>query len=154
MENNDRKQYVIHPIGEIVRNDEGVFVQLNPGLSQALNGLEAYSHVNVYWWFDKADNEKRRGMLQVSTPHGDAPPLLGVFATRSPNRPNPIAVTTAKILSVDPEHGRLQISYTEAFSGSPVIDIKPYSPGLDRVEHPTAPQWGYRGMEDAEESGH
>lgn len=152
MENNNEKQYILNPIGKIVRTDEGTFVQLNPELAQGLKGLEDYSHVNVYWWFDQADNERRRNVLQVGSPHEDAPSLLGVFATRSPSRPNPIAVTTARLLCVDLDQARIQISYTEAYNDSPVLDIKPYSPGLDRVEHPTAPKWGGCSMEDTENS--
>lgn len=144
------RQFTLNQIGTFEINEHGIFVCLAPGLAPALAGLEAYSHVNIYWWFDENDNEACRNSLLVGTPHQDAPPLLGVFATRSPNRPNPIAVTTARILRIDQEAGWIQISHTEAYPGSPVIDIKPYSPGLDRVETPTAPRWGGKSVEDSE----
>ena len=145
-----QKEFILNQIGTFEVDENGTFVRLAPGLAPALAGLEAYSHVNIYWWFDESDNETCRNRLLVGTPHPDAPPLLGVFATRSPDRPNPVAVTTAKILQIDPEAGWIQISHTEAYPGSPVIDIKPYSPGLDRVEAPKAPRWGGLSVEASE----
>ena len=66
---------------------------------------------------------------------------MGIFATRSPIRPNPIALTAVEKLHIDYEKGVVQIAYIDANDGSPVLDIKPYTPSLDRIEAPEVPAW-------------
>ena len=64
---------------------------------------------------------------------------MGVFATRSPDRPNPIGKTTVKI--VERRGNVLRVQGLDAIDGSPVLDIKPYLPGYDSVEGARAPSW-------------
>lgn len=64
---------------------------------------------------------------------------MGVFATRSPQRPNPIAITTVDIANIDYEEGAIQLYYIDAFDNTDVIDIKPYTPSIDRINNPTTP---------------
>ena len=66
---------------------------------------------------------------------------MGVFASRSPSRPNPIALSTGRILNVDREQGILTLDWSDAEDGTPVLDIKPYSSGLDRVMETEEPYW-------------
>ena len=66
---------------------------------------------------------------------------MGVFATRSPIRPNPIALTTVEIIHLNYQKGLIQIAYIDANDNTPLIDIKPYTPSLDRVETPGVPEW-------------
>ena len=61
---------------------------------------------------------------------------MGIFATRAPLRPNPIALSTAEVLDIDQANGILRLAYIDALDGTPVLDIKPYTPSLDRVETP------------------
>jgi formylmethanofuran dehydrogenase subunit E len=90
----------------------------------ALLDIEKCSHLIVLYWMDQG----RRDVLQNRTPWG--PKVHGVFATRSPNRPNPIGFCVADLLERD---GRLlQVRGLDALDGSPLIDIKPYS-RLDAV---------------------
>jgi tRNA-Thr(GGU) m(6)t(6)A37 methyltransferase TsaA len=131
----------INPIGKIKICEEGMFVELNKGYIPALKELDEFSHVNVFWWFHGCDNKECRSMIESSSPYKKGPSTLGVFATRSPLRPNPIAFTVAQIISIDQENGRIQLSYIDANDGTPVIDLKPYTPSLDRVEEPKVPQW-------------
>ena len=63
------------------------------------------------------------------------------YLCRSPIRPNPIALTTSEVIGIDYENGIVQIAYTDANDASPVLDIKPYTPSLDRVEEPGVPGW-------------
>ncbi|MNZ62665.1 putative tRNA (adenine(37)-N6)-methyltransferase [compost metagenome] len=66
---------------------------------------------------------------------------MGIFATRSPIRPNPIALSVVQMISVDEDKGVIRIPYIDANQGTPVIDLKPYTPSLDRVESPGVPDW-------------
>lgn len=74
-------------------------------------------------------------------PYRKGPRTLGIFATRSPLRPNPIALTAVAVLGLDPEAGRIDIPYIDAEEGTPVLDIKPYHPSVDRVREVTVPAW-------------
>ena len=69
-------------------------------------------------------------------------PLHGVFATRSPVRPNLIGLSICKILSI--EDNIIQIDTIDAYDGSPVIDLKPYIPDIDSEEDAQVPEWVYR----------
>ena len=131
----------IRPIGAIRIGEEGPYVELEPPYLPALKGLEYYSHVHILWWFSRRDNPADRGVTQVHPAHGAAPGPMGVFASRSPSRPNPIALSTAEITFVDAGRGRIGLDWTDAEDGTPVVDIKPYSPGLDRVEDCREPAW-------------
>ena len=115
--------YKVSPIGRI-HNTKGKPVQLQiyekyiPGLLR----LECCSHVVVVWWFHKNDTPARRRILK-DHPRGDKRnPLTGVFATHSPVRPNLIAITTCKILSV--KGGIVTIDGIDAFDGTPILDLK------------------------------
>jgi len=93
----------------------------------ALRDIEQCSHLIVLYWQDKA----KRSALQTRTPWG--PETHGVFATRSPNRPNPIGFCVVELLE---RNGRLlKVRGMDALDGSPLVDIKPYSPQIDSVPH-------------------
>lgn len=88
-------QFTVKQIGKIDINEKGMFVKLEPEFVPALQALDEFSHVNIFWWFNGCDNEKSRTRLKVSHPYRHSPDVMGTFATRSPERPNPIALTTA-----------------------------------------------------------
>lgn len=133
--------YEVHSIGEIRNNETGTFLNIDPQYIPALQALDGFSHVNVLWWFSECDNEEARAILDAEQPYKKGPATLGIFATRSPARPNPIALTAAEIIQIDYEKGIIQIAYIDAFDKTPILDIKPYTPSLDRVETPGVPQW-------------
>ncbi len=85
--------------------------------------------------------------------HKNSPEVLGTFATRSPMRPNPIALDCVQVTYIDHENAVIGLAYIEAFDGSPVLDIKPYTPSLDRVENPVVPEWCSHWPKSYEESG-
>ena len=130
----DCMKLCIAPIGVLHKDEQGVRVELEPAYAPGLLGLELYSHVHILWWFNRRDTPEDRGRLQVRPP-------MGVFASRSPSRPNPIALSTGRILSVDRERGVLTLDWSDAEDGTPVLDIKPYSTGLDRVTEAREPYW-------------
>jgi tRNA-Thr(GGU) m(6)t(6)A37 methyltransferase TsaA len=97
----------------------------------ALKGLEGFSHAFVLYWLDRNDTPKKRSILQVHPRGNTDNPLTGVFACRAPVRPNLIALTLCKILSV--EGAAVRIEKIDAFDGSPILDIKPYIARIDGV---------------------
>jgi tRNA-Thr(GGU) m(6)t(6)A37 methyltransferase TsaA len=107
--------------GETARLE--VAAPFRPGLE----GLDKFSHVIVLAWLDAA----RRDPIVIHPPHADAP--RGVFALRSPVRPNPIGLTVARLISVDPASGLVEIDAIDFLDGTPLVDIKPYRPGIDSM---------------------
>ena len=115
--------YKVSPIGK-VHNKKGKPVQLEiyEKYLPALDRMEYCSQVIVLWWFHKNDTPERRNILKVHPRGNKNNPLTGVFATHSPVRPNLIAITTCKILSVK---GRIvTIEGIDAFDDTPIIDLK------------------------------
>ncbi|MBQ9528331.1 MAG: SAM-dependent methyltransferase [Fretibacterium sp.] len=146
---NDMK---IFSIGKIVNNEKTVSIELNPRYAGGLKDLEDYSHVQVLWWADGCDNETGRSTLTEKKPYKKGPDEMGVFATRSPERPNPIAVSNVEIAYVDAVKGRVGLYYIDAFDGTQVIDLKPYVPSIDRIENPRTPGWCRHWPKSYEES--
>ena len=98
------------------------FIVLDEKYEPALMGLEKLSHVTVVYWFDRNDTPEKRSILQVH-PQGNAQnPLRGVFATHSPVRPNLIAISRCKIISV--RGTVIEIDEIDALPNSPVLDLK------------------------------
>jgi len=146
------KEISLTAIGHIETNDNKVVIKLHRDFVSGLKNLESFSHVNVIWWFDKCNNSKSRSTKEVYSPYKNAPEKMGVFATRSPERPNPIATTVAEIIHIDHEAGTILISFIDANNDSPVLDLKPYTPSLDRIEHPKVPSWCSNWPKSLEES--
>jgi tRNA-Thr(GGU) m(6)t(6)A37 methyltransferase TsaA len=92
--------------------------QYEPGLMR----LEDFSHVTVIYWFDKNDTAEKRAVLQVHPQGNKDNPMRGVFATHSPMRPNLIAISRCKILSV--KGNIIEIDGIDAFPDTPVLDLK------------------------------
>jgi len=97
---------------------EGV-IEVRADLEPGLQDIEGFSHLFVIWVFDRASRE----FDLVGCPPTDDRPH-GVFATRSPRRPNPIALTVVELLGRDGP--RLRVKGVDMLDGSPVLDIKPY----------------------------
>ena len=91
--------------------------------SEGLKDIEQCSHLFVIFWLHLAD----RNLLKATPSHDNRE--HGVFATRSPNRPNPLALDIVKLIEVD--GNRLRVSGMDALDGSLLLDIKPYSAGID-----------------------
>jgi tRNA (adenine37-N6)-methyltransferase len=100
---------------------EGV-LEILPELEPGLADIEGFSHLFVIWAFDRV-----QGHELVATPPSDDRPH-GVFATRSPKRPNPIGLTVVELLRRD---GRLlYVRGVDMLDGTPILDIKPYLSGV------------------------
>ena len=144
--------YKVNTIGRICNNESGAIIQLEPEYIPALTALDGFSHLNVLWWFSDFDTQEARSFLEAPKPYKQAPETMGIFANRSPVRPNPIALTTVEIIDIDSENGRIHIAYIDANDGSPLLDLKPYTPSLDRVERPEVPGWCGHWPKSLEES--
>ena len=134
-------EYQVVPIGH-VRVDQGGFaIVVSEQYRPALTELDGFSHLNILWWCDQLDEPAFREMTIADKPYKAGPDQVGIFATRSPARPNPIALTAVPVLSLDTEAGVIQIAYIDAEPGTPVLDIKPYLPAVDRIRDTSTPDW-------------
>ena len=95
------------------------------GFAEALDGLAAGDEILLLTWLDRAS----RDVLRVRPRSDPARPMLGVFSTRSPDRPNPIGLHRVTVLEVDGL--RVRVSDLEALDGTPVVDVKPVLGGID-----------------------
>ena len=131
--------FTVYPIGKVLKRGPTTTIEIDPKYQDALLGLEGFSHVWVFWWFDRNDTPQKRSTLRVHPRGNRKNPLTGVFATRSPARPNLIGLTLCKVRSVD--GNIIQIDEIDAFDKTPVIDLKPYIPGYDGSGEGTVPKW-------------
>lgn len=102
------------------------WLEVRPRFARALSGVSAGDEVLVITWLHRAD----RGVLEVHPRDDPAAPLAGVFATRSPDRPNPLGLHRVTVREV--AGPRLRIGPIEAIDGTPVVDIKPALGPSDR----------------------
>lgn len=145
--------FTVTPVGKIVYQNGTPAIKVWEPYLPALKGLSGFSHLQVFWWFDACDNAAARSVLSVNSPYQNGPKSLGAFATRSPERPNPIALSTSEILKIDDAAGTIELAFIDAHENSPVIDLKPYTPSLDRVASPQVPIWCSSWPKNLEESG-
>ena len=110
------EQYQLKPIGTVRNDESGTWIVLEPEYIPGLEALEGFSHINVIWWFSGHDREKDRSVLRTEKPYRDGPEIMGVFATRSPLRPNPSALTAAEIIHTDQEKGLIRVTFLDADS--------------------------------------
>ena len=132
-------------VGEVEAAGETSIIRLNYEFCPGLLGIEGYSHLFVLYWMHLRDDAGHRGTLQVTPPRHKWAPLTGVFACRSPSRPNPVRLTVVKLERV--EGCKMEVSGLDALVGSPVVDIKPYSLG-DSYPEARSPGWSRRSHRD------
>lgn len=113
-------------------------VIINEELAGVLDGIEGYSHLNILYWAHRTP-ESSRDIRKVHPMGRKDNPLTGVFATCSPARPNPVLLTSIKLLKR--EANVLTVQGLDAVDGSPVIDVKPYVPTYQVQEEVKVPWW-------------
>ena len=139
------------PIGT-VSHGKTTTIRLDKELAAGLEGLDGFGHILVLWHAHENppwDPEN----LTVSEPYRLGPERLGLLATRSAYRPNPICVSVAAVIGVDAQKGVIEVPWIDAEDGSPVLDVKPYHPSADRVRDVTLPDWCSHWPQSLEESG-
>ena len=128
---NEIKTPIVQGWGKVVSD-----LVLDERYTEALDGIDDYSHVVVIFWMDQAGPPKSlKGHVQSR----EDLPVAGLFARRGPSRPNPIGITAVPVLRH--EKNVLRVQGVDAMDGTPVLDIKPYTPAFDSVENPRIPEW-------------
>jgi tRNA-Thr(GGU) m(6)t(6)A37 methyltransferase TsaA len=126
-------------VGVVEKAGDEAIVRIHPEFCEALKGIEEYSHLIILYWMHLRDNERDRRTLLVYPKRGTIPILTGVFACRSPSRPNPIGLCVVELVKRD--GCTLTVKGLDAIEGSPIIDIKPYIPKLDSNPNAKTPKW-------------
>ena len=125
--------YVLYPIGFLQsplkepgeaprQGREGApdaWLEVNASVAEGLEAIAVGDEIIVITWLHKA----QRDILKTHPRNDETMPLAGVFATRSPDRPNPLGLHRVRVLAIDGR--RLQVGPLEAIDGTPVVDIKP-----------------------------
>jgi tRNA (adenine37-N6)-methyltransferase len=136
----NKQTYTIYPIGKI-NSKNGMFtITLIKEKREALIELDGFSHIQIFWWGHLFDQKEYRNVNITEKPYKKSPDKIGIFATRSPVRPNPILVTTVPVIDIDHEKGEITIPFIDAEENSPLVDIKGYYP-FERVKDLKVPQW-------------
>lgn len=141
-EKTEQKEFTLKQIGTVKKTDGKTMLVMNKDVEPALLGLDGFSNVMVFWWFDKNDIPKKRKVLQVHPRGNRDNPLTGVFACRCPMRPNLLALTNCKIKSV--KGNIVEVESIDALDGTPILDLKGYLPGYDSAENAKAPDWRFK----------
>ncbi len=128
-------------IGLIRPSGHGFDLVLNTKYAEALEGLEAFSHAIVLWWASEADLKNDRARTVCRKPYVNNPNNVGVFASRSPARPNPICMSVVHLQNIDQNTATIKVPYIDTLPDTPIIDIKPYFPASDRVMEVRSPDW-------------
>jgi tRNA-Thr(GGU) m(6)t(6)A37 methyltransferase TsaA len=143
----EQPELTLRPIGRVVEGpscppEEGwegreARVEIDPAWAGALDGIEGFSHVWIVWWLDRSGPLPTD--LRVHPECRAELPRVGILATRSPARPNPLAMTAVALLGR--EGCQLRVRGLDACQGTPVLDIKPYLRRGDLVPEATAAAW-------------
>ena len=135
------KQYAEMTVSEIVINKEH---------EECLDGIEDFSHLIVFFW-THLTSEKARQIKKIHPSGIKKCPLKGIFATRSPVRPNPICQTTVRLL--ERKGNILIVKDLDAVNGTPIIDIKPHLSFWDAPLDVKLADWVYELMDFLIEKG-
>ncbi len=111
---------------------------INDDLKEALSRIEEFSHLIIIYWMHKLA-PSQHSVTKVHPKGNQNLPPVGVFASRSPARPNPIGITTVKLL--ERRDNVLKVIGLDAIDGTPVLDIKPFIPGHDSPNEFKTPGW-------------
>jgi tRNA-Thr(GGU) m(6)t(6)A37 methyltransferase TsaA len=123
--------------------DQGARVKIFPEFCAGLKGTAGFSHLILLYWMHMRDKAEERKTLLVFPKRHMVNVETGVFACRSPSRPNPIGLSIVELVRVDGCF--LTVRGLDAAQGSPVIDIKPYLPCTDSVPEARVPEWTRHG---------
>jgi tRNA-Thr(GGU) m(6)t(6)A37 methyltransferase TsaA len=111
-------------------------IVLDPALTEALDNLEEFSHIIIIYYMHRSH---KPAPMKVHPRYRTESTPVGVFASRSPDRPNALGKTTVRLL--ERRDNIIKVQGLDAIDGTPVIDIKPYIPGIDSVTDARVPPW-------------
>jgi tRNA-Thr(GGU) m(6)t(6)A37 methyltransferase TsaA len=141
-----QEKIVLKPIGvvkteaanaEVKEKDRISQIIVKRELTEALDGITGFSHLFVLFWLNEISSEERK-TLKVHPRGRNDMPLLGVFATRTKLRPNPIGLTLVELVKAD--GNVLTVRGLDAFNETPIVDIKPFD-FWDTAKEAKVPQW-------------
>lgn len=118
-------------------------VEVFPEFCEGLRGIDAFSHLIILYWAHQRDTPSDRNTLLVFPRRHSVNVETGVFACRSPSRPNPIGLCVVELVNI--EGCVLSVKGLDAFPETPIIDVKPYLPRADAIPDAKTPQWTRRG---------
>jgi len=125
-------------VGNEVKDKDRISqIVVNRELAEALEGIAEFSHLFVLFWLHEVTSEERK-TLKVHPRGREDLPLLGVFATRTKLRPNPIGLTLVELMKV--EDNVLTVRGLDAFNETPVLDLKPFD-FWDMAKDAKVPRW-------------
>ncbi len=135
-----------------IQAERGIFsILIHEDYRSGLTNINGFSHLQIVWWGNLFDKVEHRKMLINKKPYKNSPAKLGVFATRSQFRPNPILITTIYVDRIDLEKGIIYTPYIDAENGTPLLDIKPYHK-YQNVVNCEVPTWCSHWPDSYEES--
>lgn len=133
-------KFQIKTIGKVDVNDNMFSIRIDKEYVPALENIEGFSHLQVIWWGHLCDTPQTRKKLSLKKLFKKGPDKIGVFATRSPVRPNPILISVIEVKEIDITNGIIYTPHIDAEHNTPVLDIKPYYL-MERVKECKVPQW-------------
>ena len=137
-----QSEFQVKAVGQVrLVGQEGARLEIFKKHAAALEGIRGFSHLWVLCWFDQVDREALRAQTTCEKPYVNGPERLGIWATRSPVRPNPIAMTPVPVIEVDVTKGLVRVPFIDAEDGTPILDLKPYHPAVDRIRQLAVPNW-------------
>lgn len=150
-----RHQFAEEEVRESLRGVCGEIV-LSPEYRDGLRGLEGFSHLIIIAYLHKVAERQRntllvrpRKLVKLGVPYEQLPEV-GVFATDSPHRPNPLALTIVSVRDI--KEGVIEVCGLDLFDGTPILDIKPYTPSR-AVSNISVPAWYKRLLDKLSELG-
>lgn len=124
-----------------VKTENGCEIMIEKAYKEALTALDGFGHLVVLWWANQVDSPDLREITITEKPYKKGPDVVGIFATRSPLRPNPICISVIDVKGIDYDKGIIYTSYIDAEEETPILDIKPYYPCSDVVKEIRMPDW-------------
>ena len=139
-----KKMASLNSIGVVrLGKDQESHVEVFPEYCEGLRGIDVFSHLIILYWAHQRDTLRDRKTLLVFPRRHSVNVETGVFACRSPSRPNPIGLCVVELVNVD--GCILTVKGLDALPETPIIDVKPYLPGADAIPHAKTPQWTRQG---------
>jgi tRNA (Thr-GGU) A37 N-methylase len=134
-----------------VEADAGFRIRIAEAFRPGLSGLVGFSHLQILWFANQGVWQEED--IQIPKPYRLAPAQLGIFATRSPLRPNSICVSVVPVADLDEVQGTIDCYYLDALAGTPVLDIKPWLACCDLPAQVRYPEWCKHWPKNLEASG-
>lgn len=143
-------EITVHKIGKVLEKDHRYILQLAPEFRDGLKSVSEFSHIHVVWWGHLSTDHRTSTLIQK--PYKNGPAEIGVFATRSQTRPNPILITLCAVTKVDFERGEIEVAWIDAVNETPILDIKPYLACSDFSESTKTSSWSQHWPNSVEKS--